>query len=230
MMYLGAVGLVSILFLISKGLALGFFIIISAYHFGEQHFGSCVKNNDQLRTPLFLLYGLTILFMIFTIRLDESINVISDVSGWVFSKNLFLTVLISVSIGLLAVAFILIRRGTLHVNAIKELFYLLVLAIVFANSSLIWGFAIYFIFWHSIPSLNDQIDVLYGKATKSNFLKYLKTSSVYWLISIVGLFLLYWLLKDSVDFFITVVLYVLAAITFPHVLVMSKVGAFKNSP
>jgi Brp/Blh family beta-carotene 15,15'-monooxygenase len=227
-MYLGAVLLVSVLFLISKGLALLFFIGISAFHFGEQHLGEHLQGANKLRIPLFLFYGLVILFMIFTIKINEVVKVIADVSGWIFEERWLVNTLIIISVGLVSVVFKLIKGGSLKINPIKELFYLGVLALVFANSSLIWGFAIYFIFWHSLPSLRDQLNFLYGKATKNDFFKYLKTSSVYWLISIAGLFILYWLLKDSVDFFITVVLYVLAAITFPHVLVMTKVEALKK--
>ena len=57
-------------------------------------------------------------------------------------------------------------------NLIEQLFYLVVLAIVFKASSLIWGFTIYFIFWHSIPSLNDQLIFLYGSSTWADFKKY----------------------------------------------------------
>lgn len=228
LVYLSAVGVVSLLFLISKGAALLFFILISAYHFGEQHLGEHLQKEDKLKMLLFLFYGITILFLIFTIKVNEVINVIADVSGWVLEKSMFWKTLTVVSVGLLLIAFKLTRDGVLKVNLVKETFYLGVLAVVFANSSLVWGFAIYFIFWHSLPSLKDQLDFLYGQATKKDVLKYLKTSSLYWAISIGGLFGLYWFLKDSVDFFITVVLYVLAAITFPHVLVMSKVESLKR--
>lgn len=156
------------------------------------------------------------------------IIVIADVSGWVLEKSMFWKALTLISILLVLATYKLIRDGALSINPIKEIFYLGVLAIVFANSSLVWGFAIYFIFWHSLPSLKDQLHFLYGQATKNEFFMYLRTSSLYWFISIVGLFGLYLLLRDSVDFFITVILYVLAAITFPHVLVMSKVESLKR--
>ncbi|MGD1945731.1 MAG: Brp/Blh family beta-carotene 15,15'-dioxygenase [Croceivirga sp.] len=227
-MYLGAMGLVTFFFLISRGFALVFFILISAYHFGEQHLGSRMEYPSRYRHALFLCYGLVILFLIFNLKLNETIAIISDASGWVFANEVFQSILIVALVGLLIIAFKMVREKELRINVIKELFYLMVLAIVFANSSLVWGFAIYFILWHSIPSLYDQIGVLYGKATKYTFIAYLKSSYIYWLISILGLLVLYGLLKDRVDFFITVVLYVLAAITFPHVMVMSKLERLKK--
>ena len=166
--------------------------------------------------------------MIFVFQLDKVDKIIFDVSGWAFDRSYFISTLIFFSITLLLLSVFLIIKGQLKINPIKELFSFLVLGLVFANASLIWGFAIYFVFWHSMPSLKDQLDYLYGNASSDTFMRYLKTSSIYWLISIGGLFLLYWLLKDKIDFFITAVLYVLAAITFPHVLVMSKVEAVKK--
>ncbi len=226
--YLGAIVLVTFLFVVSKGIALIFFILISAYHFGEQHFSHHLTKESRISRPLFITYGATILFMIFFIKLNEVLNVIKDVSGWMLDESFIVGALIVVSIGTVVCCFRLIKDGILKINPIKELFYLIVLGITFANASLVWGFAIYFIFWHSLPSMRDQLNFLYGRANRSNFVSYLKTSSLYWLISILGLGVLYWLLRDSVDYFITVILYVLAAITFPHVLVMSKVEAIKK--
>lgn len=226
--YLGAVLLVTFLFIISRGVAFLFFILISSYHFGEQHLSHHLKRNSSLSVLLYVLYGAVILFMIFSIKINEVLIVIEEVSGWLVEKNGIIGGLVAVSIGTVVVVYKLIKDRVLDINPFKELFYLVVLGITFANSSLVWGFAIYFILWHSFPSLKDQLHFLYGQASKSNFMSYLKTSSVYWAISIAGLGVLYWFLKDSVDYFITIVLYVLAAITFPHVLVMSRVEAIKK--
>ena len=227
--YLGAMALVTVFFLISKGLALLFFILISAYHFGEQHLGKYLVENTKMRPFLFTAYGLLILLIIFNIKVENVIPVIADVSGISLSANLFQITLISTSLILLVISIYLLQRKFLQINPIKEFFYLGVLGLVFANSSLVWGFATYFILWHSLPSMNDQLGHLYGDVNKKSFLKYLKSSALYWFASIAGLGILYWLLRDSVDYFITVVLYVLAAITFPHVIVMSKVEALRSS-
>jgi beta-carotene 15,15'-dioxygenase len=82
----------------------------------------------------------------------------------------------------------------------------LVFAVIFKVGSLIWGFALYFIFWHSIPSLNDQIRFIYGNYSFNNFKLYLKSALAYWLISLLGI----------------VIVSFLAAITFPHAYVILK--------
>ncbi len=228
--YLAIIGLVSVVFLLSTSLTLLLFVLISGYHFGEQHFGSHVQGAPGLRFVLFLMYGLTILFMIFYIKINEVVPVVNEVTqrrignewygyGLFFSTFSFLTVLTYLSV-----------KKQLVVNYVQELFMFLVLGIVFYIASLIWAFAIYFIFWHSLPSMRDQLEFLYGKVTKATFLRYLKSSWWYWSASLLGLGGLYFLLRDQVDYFITVLLYLLAAITFPHVLVMSKVEALRNAP
>ena len=96
---------------------------------------------------------------------------------------------------------------------------------IFNIASLIAGFAIYFIIWHSIPSLRDQIIELHSEFNTDNLVLYLKNSVLYWLVSIVSLFVLYYVVNDE-KLFISLFFSFLAAITFPHVLVMFNL--FKN--
>jgi Brp/Blh family beta-carotene 15,15'-monooxygenase len=104
-------------------------------------------------------------------------------------------------------------------RVLLETFYLLVFTVIFRVSSLIWGFAIYFIIWHSIPSIINQIKYLNGEFNKKNFWKYIKSAFVYWLISLIGIATLYLLFKD-IKIFNALFFSFLAAITFPHVLVI----------
>jgi uncharacterized membrane protein SpoIIM required for sporulation len=67
--------------------------------------------------------------------------------------------------------------------------------------------------------LKDQIVVLHKEFNKQNVLLYLKNSFLYWLISITSLFGLYYFL-DNDKLFISMFFSFLAAITFPHVIVM----------
>jgi Brp/Blh family beta-carotene 15,15'-monooxygenase len=102
---------------------------------------------------------------------------------------------------------------------ILETFYLLVFTVIFRVSSLIWGFAIYFIIWHSIPSIINQINYLNGEVSWNNFRKYIRSAFLYWVISLIGIATLYLLFKD-IEIFNALFFSFLAAITFPHVLVI----------
>ena len=90
------------------------------------------------------------------------------------------------------------------------------------TASLIWAFAIYFILWHSIPSLIDQITLLYGKTTFRNGMRYLKNSALYWIAAMLSLVVAFFFLGDAEYGFLPLFFSFLAAITFPHVLVMGQ--------
>ena len=203
-------------------LALLLFILLSGYHFGEQHFKNSVTASLLLGRLLYLFYGLTILFMIFYFNIDKVILIFKDIIGLELTSTLFGAILIVVAAFFLGCLLYLEIKKKLKVNIIEELFYIVVLLIVFKTAGLLWGFCIYFILWHSIPSLADQMKFLYGNASKKEFLRYLKASWLYWMISIIGLFSLYAVFKDNTVYLTSILIYFLAAITFPHVIVMSR--------
>ena len=123
----------------------------------------------------------------------------------------------------------MLKQKKLKLNtAIKELFTLVVLVIIFKSSSLIWGFAIYFIVWHSIPSLLEQIKFAYGTLERRHIVKYTKTALPYWLVSLAGMTLLYFTFKDE-KHFSSLFFAFIAAVTFPHSIVMLKMFTKKNN-
>jgi Brp/Blh family beta-carotene 15,15'-monooxygenase len=111
----------------------------------------------------------------------------------------------------------------LKIQLTHQVFFVIILAALFFSSSLIWSFAVYFVIWHSIPSIIEQSKFIYGASTKNTFIKYLKDASIYWVISIIGLLIAYYVLKDQQNLLISIFFSFLAAITFPHTLVIFKI-------
>ncbi|MBQ4821240.1 Brp/Blh family beta-carotene 15,15'-dioxygenase [Aquimarina sp. MMG016] len=202
--------------------ALFLFIFFSAYHFGEQHWSSKIYNKSFTSRIMYTTYGLIILFMLFFNNSQEVTIIINNITGISFTKNLYLYILIFSSICFLIISIKENIYAKIKSNPLEEVFYLFLFFIVFHTASLLWAFAIYFIFWHSIPSLADQVYYLYGDYKKKNFYKYLKSSFPYWLISIIGLSILYFVFDDQNHLFLSIFFILIAAITFPHVLVMAK--------
>jgi Brp/Blh family beta-carotene 15,15'-monooxygenase len=170
----------------------------------------------------FLAYGLFIFSLLFYQSLFDVDKIMVELTGTSFSK-------IQVEITLITSAFLLFS-GSLYIIMIqkndwvlffKEFFYLVLLFLVFSTSSLILGFAIYFIFWHSIPSIIHQIEFISGNLNKKNILFYIKKALIYWIISITGLLVLYQIVPQ-IDLFATVVFVILFAVTAPHTWVMYK--------
>lgn len=210
------------IFAIYPPLALLFFIVISGYHFGEQHLKAFSHEKNMPIKAAYLMYGLTILFMVFYFNMNNVIPIIKDVTSFELSKMFFGYSLLISAISLVVLMGVCWYKGWLRFPIYKELFYFVVLYVLFNTADLLWGFAIYFILWHSVPSLRDQIIFLYGKANRQGLLRYLKSSWLYWGVSLLGLFLLFFIFQNNTEYLTTILIYFLAAITFPHVIVMSQ--------
>ena len=111
---------------------------------------------------------------------------------------------------------------------IKELFLLLIFTIIFKVSTLIWGFTIYFIFWHSIPSLLEQVTFIYGTFTMKNIKRYCLKAIPYWFLSLMGISIVYFIFKEEKIFY-AIFFSFIAAVTFPHTLVINKMFVNKKT-
>ncbi|WP_245539763.1 Brp/Blh family beta-carotene 15,15'-dioxygenase [Psychroflexus tropicus] len=221
--YLGVVlGFVAIFYFIPL-VALIAFVSISAYHFGEQHFHHQIKKQKSTLASLFyFMYGILVLFLLFCLNLVEVITIIEDMTGYTVPQPVFIYTLLTSSILTLGLYIQLLRdNSSLKKSIVSNLLYLVLFSALFSISSVIWGFATYFVLWHSLPSLKDQVNSLYGQFHWDNFIKYFKRAFPYWLASIIGMALLVYLFKDSKNF-LSLLFAFIAAITFPHVFVMRK--------
>lgn len=228
--YIGIVLFGALLFYVLPALALLLFIIVSGYHFGEQHWNTKIQTTPIFPKVLFeTSYGMLLLFMLFEFHQLQVQLIIYDITGTRIPtqliQNIFFILLFStIGLGL----FLHVKYKSNKESILIELFYLVVFAILFKVSSLIWGFALYFIFWHSIPSILDQLTFLYGQATVKTFKQYFLTAALYWVISLIGITLLYFLFRD-LKLFDALFFSFLASITFPHVLVIEKMFRNKNN-
>ena len=213
----------ALLFYIIPWLALAMFIVVSGYHFGEQQWNHQLQIEMAWVKSLYeIVYGLLILFLLFAFHAVEVQKVILAISTINISLTYFLLVLkILITLFLGISLFLYFRIQEFKNYFFVELFYLFVFAILFKVSTLIWGFALYFIFWHSIPSIMDQIRFLFGIATFDNFKLYFRSAFVYWIVSLAGIFILYFIFKGE-KIFNALFFSFLASITFPHVLVIQK--------
>lgn len=212
----------ALLFYFLPILTLLLFVLISGYHFGEQQLdylkGELLQYNFVFKT----LYGLLVLFLLFGFHLNDVVAVVYEITSYTIDESLIINTLYLILI-LFTINYIFVFKK-LKVNQsifLNELFYLLVFAIIFKVSSLIWGFTIYFIVWHSMPSIINQTKFLYGSFNYFTFMKYIKAALFYWVVSLIGLFLFYFLFQD-IKLFNTLFFSFLAAITFPHVVVILK--------
>ena len=216
LIYISVVLLGAVLFFTLPALSLIFFVLFSSYHFGEQHW------EDRLSFSIFhfafyTLYGAFIFFLMFTLQYDSVVAVIEKISGYRLGFEFFQFTALLLGIILLIT---MLFEGSIRFHLIKEGLLLLLLSGIFYVGSLWFAFAFYFVVWHSFPSLSDQLKFLYGVMNFESFLKYFKHSMIYWLASLISLYLVYSYVDFEADYFMPMFFSFLAAITFPHTIVM----------
>lgn len=207
-------------FLVPKSIFL-LFILVSGFHFGEQHLQHLNLNSTKvIRYLFYMIYGLVVISMLLFLKKQIVHPIIIDLIHVSFQLSLFLYLFIfsATCFILMSIYFIITSKLTVQL-LFTELFYLVILAVIFNHSSLIWGFTIYFVIWHSVPSMIHQIQYLYGSFTMFNFIVYCKSALIYWLIALIGLFVFYYLFKD-LKMFNTLFFSFLSVVTFPHVFVI----------
>ncbi len=198
------------------------FIVISSYHFGEEHLSEKFSVNPFFDTLYFVIFGLNIFNMIFLTSLTDVNKIMLEITNSTFLKeDILLSLLISISITVVLTIYLILKKKVSMKMFALELFYMMFLFLVFKTTSLILGFAIYFIFWHSIPSMMHQIRYISNTVNNKSFFFYVKKAAPYWLVSVLGLVLLY-IILPQVNLFASFVFVLLFAVTAPHIWVMYK--------
>ena len=201
-----------------------FFILFSSFHFGEQHLGTYdVKSKEFIKNILYISYGSAILGLLFSLQWLDTHVIIYEISQLFVSKKI--TELFFYS-GFSVFIIIFLFYKSLRRFLWIEILLIIFLGFFFSKSSLLLSFSVYFVFWHSIPSILDQLNFLYEK-DKSKKIKYLLSSMPYWIMSILGLFGFYFYFHTKPETFLPLFFSFLAAITFPHTIVMGWLKIYK---
>jgi len=227
--YLLIVSFAILIFYWTPALALSLFVLFSAYHFGEQHWEHSFSNlNKILKSTFYFSYGLLILYLLFVFNDIGVKSIVYEITGYQL-ENLYsfpVILILGCFLGAVLAIGIYFNQPSTEI-VLTELFSLAVLTIIFASSSLIWGFTIYFILWHSIPSLAEQIKFVYGDFKLESILKYCKSAAPYWIISLIGIAVLYAVFSGEKHFYSLFFAFI-AAVTFPHAFVMVKMFSKKK--
>jgi len=219
--YLGLVFLGFVFFYFFPSIALLSFVFVSIYHFGEQHWEANVSKSGLPKSKKIFpisLHGLIFFIIIFM----NNINVVNDVllsfNTITLDYNLLRTLLI-VSFSIYLFLLYIFRLRT---YLIEEFMFFILLFILSINASLIFGFSIYFIFFHSVLSIKDQVRFIYDNNKSEYVKKYLINSLPYFFLALLFLLGFYLIIDmESIDI-LPIIFTFLAAITFPHVIVIEK--------
>ena len=220
--YLGLVFLGFVFFYLFPSIALLSFVLVSIYHFGEQHWEVNTSNADFInikRIYPIILHGSVFFVIVFM----NNIDIVNDVllSFNTISLNYTYLRILLIVLFLIYMSLLLLSKSIRGYFADEFIFFIL-LFLLTLNSSLIFGFSIYFIFFHSVLSIKDQVKYIYGDDNPQYIKKYLISASPYFILAILFLIGFYLFIDfESLDI-LPIMFTFLAAITFPHVIVIEK--------
>ena len=220
--YFGIVLAGLVFFYFFPSFALISFILVSIYHFGEQHIEAIPleKNLKNTRRYISIIsHGILLFTIIFMNNTKVVAEVFSSFNIVFLNYNFLIIILIITSI---LYASILIIKKDLQPFLISEILFFGLFYFLSITSSLILCFSVYFIFFHSILSIKDQVKYIYGSNNSKSLKRYIKNSLPYFILALIFLILFYIYTEIDNNDLLPIIFTFLAAITFPHVLVIEK--------
>ncbi len=223
--YVGTMVLIAATYIFSPTLIFTIFILLSAYHFGEEVINAFGQLNLRLKIRG-IAYGLCILFAMFYFNINVVNEVLSSLGIAPLSSSLCKVVLVISYI----VQFQLSLWETIFKNQgirilVKQQLEIVVILLLIYYIPLFVSFTIFFIFWHSIPSVYNQIQISFGNVSRSSLFAYVKNSAAIYIISILGIAVLY--LSLSRENLLSVSIVASICISIPHIITIGFLD--KNS-
>ncbi|PQJ23083.1 Brp/Blh family beta-carotene 15,15'-dioxygenase [Tenacibaculum sp. SG-28] len=225
--YLLLIVLASALFILSKELAFLLFLLFSCHHFGEQNFHTINVDSETKSVLLYFTYGTFVFSILFLNNFQETLVIMQEMFAIKLSKTYLIYIAACSFVIFICILLQYAAAKKKYTILAEEVLYLFVLFVIFRASDLIISFGIYFIVWHSIPSIIDQLEFMYGKASRQNFIKYLKKSILFWGIGLLTIGILFWYYRDSI-LLESILFGVLFVISLPHVIVITLMNKFKK--
>jgi len=216
LVYIATVLLFSLILYHFPMTALLFFVLFSCYHFGEQQWTHRFQSKTNSPQFFYFVYGAFLFSMLFWSHAEETQFIIKELSDLHIAPISFQYM--TYSSVCLCVLYLLLQFSAAKTLIMDVLLQSTLLMLLFWTTNLIVSFGTYFIIWHSWPSLQDQTRTLYNKPNA--YFAYLKDAFPYWIISILGLSL-FFVYNEQIGLNPLALFFAfLAAITFPHVLVI----------
>ena len=191
------------------------FVVISSFHFGEQQwYQKSIVKSARIHF-FYAAFGFMLFALLFFTHNSETLNIIFEITQEQLPNYLFERYLLFAS-GLFTV-FLFLNYKQIKPQLFIQAIGFLTLILLFLQTSLLWSFSVYFVLWHSLPSLKEQAAVLHSH-NLSPIRSYVKSAFPYWLLSLIGLTAAVLFVDNEIISLTSLFFAFLAAITIPHVI------------
>jgi Brp/Blh family beta-carotene 15,15'-monooxygenase len=225
--YLLLIGAYAALWWFFPVLSFALFLVLSAYHFGQSNWNYVQFASKFSSGIYYLLWGGFVIIAPVLLHYDSTLPIIQEIVrqsppliepvfrwgivGTVLGMNILLTLLLRWQQKLSA------RQLT------EELISLLVLSLVFYFTPVLLGFAIYFVCWHSMSSVMDQIQFFQERKSKYSLKKYVGDTLPFTLLALFGLAALFWAQQQFLGTMQVGLLFIfISIVTLPHMILIDR--------
>ncbi|NND78563.1 MAG: beta-carotene 15,15'-dioxygenase, Brp/Blh family [Maribacter sp.] len=203
--------------------ALIIFLVISAYHFGQSEMERILTTPENKRLP-FLLWGVFALGFPLILHWGETIRYIETLTATQLPL-INSTPIILITVSSILILFLLFQTASNQING-SQLGYLLtsmaILILIFSTTSLLLGFAVYFVVWHSTDAIHLQLEFI-NRKKKYEIKNWIKDTMPFSILAIFFLVAVMFLIEfDDVQSLGALVFIFISAITIPHMLITEK--------
>ncbi|MFK8162526.1 MAG: Brp/Blh family beta-carotene 15,15'-dioxygenase [Lewinella sp.] len=160
--YLAIIAAYGLIWWLSPVVAFFIFMLLSVYHFGQSNWVNLDYDNTIVEKGHYLLWGVGILLTPILLHAEEAITIVKSMTGTVVitapsATSVYYFIGIT---GLLNTLMIIVLWWQQRITTKRfagEIFAYALLITMFLTNSLLLGFSVYFVFWHSLASAKDQL-------------------------------------------------------------------------
>lgn len=191
------------------------FVVISSFHFGEQQWYQKTIAKSARVHFFYAAFGFMLFALLFFTHKSQTANIIFEITQEQSPAYFFNRFLMFAS-GIFTV-FLIINYKQIKPQLFIQAIGFLSLLLLFSQTSLLWSFSVYFVLWHSLPSLKEQATVLH-LYDSTPIRSYVKSAIPYWLLSLIGLTAAILFVDNEIISLTSLFFAFLAAISIPHVI------------
>lgn len=229
--YLLIAGFYTLFWLLWPVGALGLFLLLSIYHFGQSHlFYFTYPSPNFPQRVFYLAWGAYALMLPIMFQYQEALPVIRTLIGFeplalVTMNYLAMPLAVGLfAVNSLAIAYHAYQQAISLPRALLEIINLLVLGLLAYTTPLFVAFITYWALWHSLNSVFEIRNFLAAKIGNLSFKAFGWKAFPLTLVTVVGIGLLFWLTGSlgQKDELLAVFFIVIATVTLPHSIVMER--------
>lgn len=215
--YLAIMAIYLVLWLAFPLLGLIAFILMSAYHFGQSHYLNLVQG--RFPKIVYFTTGLFFLLLILWADYPETSAIVGTVIDIEPYKNQLLGLVFLAGVGMLVSGWL-----NFGMNFNKSLIEIVFLSLLLSQLPLLLGFALYFGFWHSLPSILVEYEAMQENLGEHKLKNFVLQLMPFTGISIVGIGILLLLLVNRVESesLIFIFFVMISLVSAPHIWYMDK--------